>query len=378
MVGPPIGLTTCIRPPTADDALGEPGEPAAGRDAARRRRRRRRPRRRAGRPARLIETDGAGRPGVLGHVGQRLGDDEVDGALDRRRRALRHVDRQRHRHRAAGDDRRQRGVEPAVLEDRGVEAAHEVAQLGQRLLGLLVRAGDELQRAVGIGGELLLGPAEVHAERDQPLLRAVVQVALDAAALGLGAVERGGAARVELLDPGLERVAARARRAGGGRRTRSGRPSRPSSTARAATTPTTPTDREPRSRAPPAPISKSPNFAVPPGSDDDVERQPDQRERPAPGDDRGGERERRRAGAAGAGSRSRASGPALVTRCLRCDHHEPAAAAGTAASSSRSSSAAKRVRSIRPEPGGDDEEQPGDREGEDEGDQQPDASSRAA
>ena len=66
----------------------------------------------------------------------------------------------------------------------------------------------QLAGRVGVGVEAAPWPDRGPcAERDQPLLRAVVQVALDAAPLGLGAVDRGGAARIQLLDPGLELVA---------------------------------------------------------------------------------------------------------------------------------------------------------------------------
>ena len=52
--------------------------------------------------------------------------------------------------------------------------------------------------------QALLGQAEVHGQRDEALLRAVVEVALDAAALGLCGVDRGLAALRELLHPLLE------------------------------------------------------------------------------------------------------------------------------------------------------------------------------
>ena len=85
----------------------------------------------------------------------------------------------------------QGGVEAAVGEDRRVDAPDEVAQLGEGRLGLVVGVGHERLGLLGVGVEALAGPAEVHGERDEPLLGAVVQVALDAAALGLGAVDGG-------------------------------------------------------------------------------------------------------------------------------------------------------------------------------------------
>ena len=50
----------------------------------------------------------------------------------------------------------------------------------------------------------LPGLAEGDGEGDEALLGAVVEVALDAAALGLGAVDGRGAAGLQLGDPGLE------------------------------------------------------------------------------------------------------------------------------------------------------------------------------
>ena len=47
-----------------------------------------------------------------------------------------------------------------------------------------VRLGDERPRAGGVAVELLLRHAEVHRQRDEPRLRAVVEVALDPLQLG--------------------------------------------------------------------------------------------------------------------------------------------------------------------------------------------------
>ena len=71
-----------------------------------------------------------------------------------------------------------------------MDAAHEVAQLPQRRLGLVVRVARPARRArVGVGVELVTGGAEIQGQAHEPLLRAVVQVALDAAPLGLRAVD---------------------------------------------------------------------------------------------------------------------------------------------------------------------------------------------
>ena len=122
---------------------------------------------------------------VFGDVGERLGDDEVGGRLDRGREpAHGHVDLDRHRH-----PRRQRvhaGAQPAPGEDRWEDAVGELAQLGRRLLGVVERLGQQ-------AGELLLlvlQGAACQLERDdrvdQPLLRAVVQIANHAPALLVG------------------------------------------------------------------------------------------------------------------------------------------------------------------------------------------------
>ena len=95
-------------------------------------------------------------------------------------------------HRAAGRQGGQRGVEAAVGEDGRVDAADQVAQLGQRLLDLAVRVVQGGGR-LGVARHLALGGAQLDAEGDQPLLRAVVQVALDAAALLVGGTDRGRA-----------------------------------------------------------------------------------------------------------------------------------------------------------------------------------------
>ncbi len=82
-----------------------------------------------------------------------------------------------------------------------MDAAGEVAQLAQRLLGAHSRLGEQLAGALGVLGQLLLGHAQAHAERDQPGLGAVVEVALDPAQLAVLDVHGAGAGRLEGLDP---------------------------------------------------------------------------------------------------------------------------------------------------------------------------------
>ena len=70
-----------------------------------------------------------------------------------------------------------------------MDAARELAQLPDRELRLLARLGDQPRRDRGIALELGLGEPERERQRDQPLLGAVVEVALDPPALGVGGVD---------------------------------------------------------------------------------------------------------------------------------------------------------------------------------------------
>ena len=83
-----------------------------------------------------------------------------------------------------------------------MDAAHEVADLLERRLRLLVRIGEEPAPFIGIDVDLLLGRAQSGGESDEALLGAVVEVTLDAPALGLGAVNGGAAAGLQPLDLG--------------------------------------------------------------------------------------------------------------------------------------------------------------------------------
>ena len=74
--------------------------------------------------------------GVLGDVGQRLGDDEVGRGLDRARQALLELALELHRDGRAAGQRLQRGVEAALGEHGGMDAGGEVAQLADRRLAL--------------------------------------------------------------------------------------------------------------------------------------------------------------------------------------------------------------------------------------------------
>ena len=66
-----------------------------------------------------------------------------------------------------------------------MDAAGEVAQLADRALGLVAGLVDEVERVVA-ALDALARHAQVQRDGHEPLLRAVVQVALQAPALGVG------------------------------------------------------------------------------------------------------------------------------------------------------------------------------------------------
>ena len=108
-----------------------------------------------------------------------------------------------------------------------MDPAREVAELLERVPRVAPRLGEQRPRGLGIALQLLLGHPDAHAERDEPRLRTVVEVALDPAQLGLLDVDRGRAALLEPLDvvraPGVDDGGVRA----GEQRERQGRPDRP-------------------------------------------------------------------------------------------------------------------------------------------------------
>ena len=82
-----------------------------------------------------------------------------------------------------------------------MDAARKVAELGERLLRILVCLLDERAGGFRIGVELGAGAPEVDREGREALLGAVVQIALDAPALGDGGIDGFGALPGELLLP---------------------------------------------------------------------------------------------------------------------------------------------------------------------------------
>ena len=100
----------------------------------------------------------------------------------------------------------QRGLEALVGQQRRVDAAGELAQLRQARLELGRRLGEEV-RDLGVGRvgvDAAAGVAEQEREPHEPRLRAVVQVALEAAALGVARLDEPRARGAELLQPGAQ------------------------------------------------------------------------------------------------------------------------------------------------------------------------------
>ena len=130
-------------------------------------------------------------PRMLDRVGQRFTGDEVRGRLQPGAEALTgraDLDRQR---RAAGE-LAQRRLQPRV-ELRRRQPLGQLAQLVDRPLV------SSVDRAVEVGARLVLDVAQLESDRDQPLLCAVVQVALDPPALRIA---RGDDPRARGLDLG--------------------------------------------------------------------------------------------------------------------------------------------------------------------------------
>ena len=107
-------------------------------------------------------------------------------------------------------ERLERGGQPAVGEDGGVDAARELAQLRERVRELLPGSGEDLVGAVGVVPQPRLREPQRERERDEPLLRAVVQVPLEPAALVVAGLDdpRARGAQLRLLRLALGHVGA--------------------------------------------------------------------------------------------------------------------------------------------------------------------------
>ena len=221
-VPPPAALATVSRPPCASSRSASPRRPEPPASAP-------------PRPSSTTSTTSlpscphgadpdSRRVGVLDGVRERLAGEEVSGGLDLRRQPLLEGPLDPHVERRASRERLERPAQPLLREDGGMDAAGELAQLGDGHLQLLDRAGeDSLEVGIHAAPEAPLGRTELERERDETLLGAVVDVALDAAAL-LVAGRHDPPARLLHLDElrahlGVQpSVLEREARGGGGRR----------------------------------------------------------------------------------------------------------------------------------------------------------------
>ena len=89
-------------------------------------------------------------------------------------------------HRTANGDRVQRLAQAVRRQQRGVDAAREPADLVQRPIDLAAELGLERRRTGRVGGPELVHELELHPQRDQPLLGAIMEVALDPLPLDIG------------------------------------------------------------------------------------------------------------------------------------------------------------------------------------------------
>ena len=120
--------------------------------------------------------------GILGDVLQRLQTREVDGGLDRLREPADAVGVDGRWNDGLSSLRLERGRQALVGQQRRIDATRKVAQVLERL------AGADLQvrrHRCGLAGSrpTTRRAAELHVERDQLLLHAVVDVALELAPL---------------------------------------------------------------------------------------------------------------------------------------------------------------------------------------------------
>src|SRR3712207_1621545 len=80
-----------------------------------------------------------------------------------------------------------------------MDAARELAQLLERVRELVARPREQVARTGRVALDLALGKPQEEGDRDEPLLRAVVQVPLETAPLGARGLDDARAGTPELL-----------------------------------------------------------------------------------------------------------------------------------------------------------------------------------
>ena len=127
-----------------------------------------------------------GRVRVLGRVGQRLGHDIVGGDLGRLWQPSPHADIQADRNGRAAGQCLQRRAQPALGQDRRVQAIGDLAQLVQDAGHLGDRARQAPRQVAGLGRRRRLCGPQLQGDGYQALLGAVVQITLEPAPGGVG------------------------------------------------------------------------------------------------------------------------------------------------------------------------------------------------
>ena len=119
----------------------------------------------------------------------------------------------RDRDRRARDERLERDREAVTADDRRVEAARERRAAPRATRRSRARLGRAARSSSASAAARSAQPAEVERERDEPLLGAVVEVALEALALLLAGLDdpRAGAAQLVERAPAARRAAGRSR-----------------------------------------------------------------------------------------------------------------------------------------------------------------------
>ena len=130
---------------------------------------------------------------VLGGILQGLEAAEVDGSLDLGGEPSLDLGLQADVERTAIGSRSQRLDHATVAQQRRVDAVGEVAQLLDRVLHVGGQRIEHLGRGRGVVGKEVLRQSQVHRQRDEVLLRAVVQVAFDLASFSVGGRDDAGA-----------------------------------------------------------------------------------------------------------------------------------------------------------------------------------------
>ena len=87
----------------------------------------------------------------------------------------------------------------AIREERGIDAVRELPKLLQGGFDVVPKLLEECRCLRRVGAGQLTREAQIRAQRDQLLLRAVVEVALDAAPLGVRRRDDAGAGGSDLL-----------------------------------------------------------------------------------------------------------------------------------------------------------------------------------